>query len=170
MELDNTMLLDFLEEIDEELEMKVILVAVGGTAMTLINGKASTRDVDFTIPSEYYGEFERAMKQVPHGFEVQCFHDGAVFVNMLPDDYLKRSKLVKTKMKNITLRTLHPVDIVVTKIGRLTDRDVEDIKSCITKFHLKKEDIVQRSKLLGPIGHEKTYQVNLKQVLKENYS
>lgn len=169
-ELDNTKLLDFLGEIDEELKMKIMIVAVGGTAMTLINAKPSTRDVDFTIPGEFYGEFQRAMKDVPHGFVVQCWNDGAVFVNMLPDDYLKRSKPIKTGMKNIKLRVLHPVDIVVTKIGRLNERDVEDIESCIKKFRLKKEDIKKRAKQIGYVGSEESYKTNLGRVIKEYYT
>ena len=36
MSLDNTRLLDFLGEIEEELRRKITLVAVGGTAMTLL--------------------------------------------------------------------------------------------------------------------------------------
>ena len=167
--IDNTKLLDFLEEVDDELSRKIMLVAVGGTAMTLLKGKPSTRDVDFTIPGKFYDEFDQAMRNIPHGFEVQCWHDGAVFVNMLPDDYLKRSKPIKTKMKNISLRALHPVDIIVTKIGRLNERDIEDIESCIKKFKIKKEDIKERAKQLGYVGSEKSYKINLDRVIKEYY-
>ncbi|HEX9845813.1 MAG TPA: hypothetical protein VGA92_05040 [Candidatus Nitrosotenuis sp.] len=35
MSLDNTKLLDFLGEIDKEPEHRIVIVAVGGTAMTL---------------------------------------------------------------------------------------------------------------------------------------
>ena len=52
MSLDNTKLLDFLEEIDRELSRKIVIVAVGGTAMTLVNAKPSTIDIDFTIPGK----------------------------------------------------------------------------------------------------------------------
>ena len=45
MSLDNTKLLDFLEEIDRELSRKIVIVAVGGTAMTLANAKPSTIDI-----------------------------------------------------------------------------------------------------------------------------
>ncbi len=34
MSRDNTKLLDFLDEIDRELERRIVIVAVGGTAMT----------------------------------------------------------------------------------------------------------------------------------------
>ena len=51
MSFDNTKLLDFLGQIDRELSRKIVIVAVGGTAMTLVNAKSSTIDIDFTIPS-----------------------------------------------------------------------------------------------------------------------
>lgn len=169
-ELDNTKLLDFLEQIDIELSTKISLVAVGGTAMTLLGGKPSTRDVDFTIPSESFDVFKRTMEGIPHGFEVQCWSNGLVFSNILPDDYLKRSKPIKTKMKNISLFALHPVDIVVTKIGRLNSRDIEDIKTCIRKFRLKKEDIIQRATEIDIVGNEESYKINLDAVIREYYS
>jgi hypothetical protein len=167
MSLDNNRLLDFLGEIDKELERKIIIVAVGGTAMTLLKMKASTIDVDFTIPSKYYDEFETAKKVVRPGFRVDLFHDGAVFVNMLPEDYLKKSSLIKTKLKNIELRALHPVDIIVTKIGRLDERDEQDIESCIRKFKLKKNQIAKRAAQLGYAENDEIFKINLQNVLKK---
>ncbi len=166
MSLDNTKLLDFLGEVDKELERKIVVVAVGGTAMTLLNAKPSTLDVDFTIPAEYYGEFEAAKKIVQPGFRVDLFHDGAVFVTMLPEDYLKRSKTIRTKLKKIDLRALHPVDIVVTKIGRLDGRDMQDIKSCVKKFKIKKDQIKTRAAQLGYAANDKVFQGNLETVVK----
>ena len=40
-------LLPYLEDMDRFLKKKVTLVAVGGTAMTLLNLKDSTKDIDF---------------------------------------------------------------------------------------------------------------------------
>ncbi|MGI0073521.1 MAG: DUF6036 family nucleotidyltransferase [Nitrosotalea sp.] len=167
MSLDNTRLLDLLGEIDKELTHKIVIVAVGGTAMTLLKAKSSTIDVDFTIPSQYYDDFEHARDIVKPGFQVDLYHDGAVFVNMLPDDYLKRSKLVKTKLTNIELRTLHPVDIVVTKICRLDGRDKQDIESCVKKFHITKSQIIKRARTADSIWHDKTFQKNLIKCSKE---
>ena len=47
MSLDNTKLLDFLVEVDKELSRRIVVVAVGGTAMTLVKAKPSTIDVDY---------------------------------------------------------------------------------------------------------------------------
>jgi hypothetical protein len=167
MSLDNTKLLDFLGEIDKELKRKIIIVAVGGTAMTLLSVKSSTIDVDFTIPSEYYDDFEKAKKIIQPGFRVDVFHDGAVFTTMLPDDYLKKSKLVKTKLKNISLHTLHPVDIVITKIGRLDSRDEQDIEYCIKKFKLKENHIKKRAEDIGYARNDQVFIDNLQSVLKK---
>lgn len=165
MSLDNTRLLDFLGEMDKELKRKIVIVAVGGTAMTLLKTKSSTIDVDFTIPSEYFDDFQRAKDIVQPGFKVDLFHDGAVFVNMLPEDYLKRSSLVKTKLKNIEMRALHPVDIIVTKIGRLDGRDEQDIEACIKKFKIKKNEIIRRSKQMAYAANDEVFQTNLQSVL-----
>ena len=167
MLLDNTKLLDFLGEIDKELTRKIVVVAVGGTAMTLLKAKSSTIDVDFTIPSQYYGDFERAKEIVQPGFQVELYHDGAVFVNMLPYDYLKRSKLVKTKLKKMELRALHPVDVVVTKIGRLDERDEQDIESCMKKFKITKSGVVKRANQMEASRHDKIFKKNLKAFLKK---
>jgi hypothetical protein len=51
MPCDKRALLDYLEVINEGLTKKITLVAAGGTAMTLLDLKPSTIDIDFTIPS-----------------------------------------------------------------------------------------------------------------------
>jgi len=167
MSLDNTKLLDFLVEVDKELSRRIVVVAVGGTAMTLVKAKPSTIDVDFTIPREFYDEFTKAKKIVNPGFKVDLFHDGAVFITMLPEDYLKKSKQIRTKLKNIQLRALDPVDIIITKIVRLDERDKQDIESCIKKFKIKKSQITKRAKEIGYSGNDKVFKANLEIILKK---
>ncbi len=166
MSLNKQQLLDFLEELDKELERRITVVAVGGTAMTLHNAKASTIDVDFTIPGEDFDEFQRVLNLVPHGFKVDMWNDGMVFSQDLPEDYLTKSKPVRTKMKNMALRVLDPVDIIVTKVGRLNDRDKEDIATCIKKFKITKVQIKKRAKQVVYIGREENYEINLNHVMK----
>lgn len=164
MSLNKKTLIEFLEELDKETKKPMIIVAVGGTAMTLVNAKPSTLDVDFTI-AEGYDEFSRLLKEIPHGFKVDHYQDGVVFTQMLPDDYVKKSKKIK-KMRNITLMTLDPLDIIVTKIGRLNQRDTEDIKACIKKFKITKTKIKSRAAKVVYAGNETVYQNNLDYVLK----
>ena len=167
MPFDKSSLIDFLRVLDKEVSRKITLTAAGGTAMTLLNLKPSTIDVDFTIPHEDISEFEDVLKKVPHGFRIDYWPDGMVFSQTLPEDYLRKSMPIKTKLKNITLRTLHPIDIVVTKIGRLDERDMQDIESCIKSFKLKKRQIESRAKLVEYVGREENYKTNLRYVVKK---
>ncbi|MBA3750694.1 MAG: hypothetical protein H0X03_07395, partial [Nitrosopumilus sp.] len=48
--MDKKSLLDFLSEMDSKFKKKITLVAAGGTAMTLLDIKTSTIDIDFTGP------------------------------------------------------------------------------------------------------------------------
>jgi len=167
MPLDKTSLIDFLEILDKEVAKRITLVAVGGTAMTLLDLKPSTIDIDFTIPSEDLEEFKDVLKKVPHGFRIDYWTDGMVFTQILADDYLEKSIPIKTKLKNIDLKSLHPLDIVVTKAGRLDERDLQDIRNCIKKFKLTKDQIRNRGKDVQYIGHEENYEINLNYVLKK---
>lgn len=154
-----------LSSVDEELERRIVLVAVGGTAMTLLDLKPSTIDIDFTGPYDDIKEFNRIQKSIPHGFKVDMWTDGAVFSQMLPTDYLEKSVPVKTKLKKIQLKALHPLDIVVTKIGRLNERDLQDIEWCIKRFKLKGSQIEKRAQGVKYAGNEKVYKINLQYVL-----
>jgi hypothetical protein len=49
--LDKKQLLDVLGEWNHFLKRRVHLIACGGTAMTLLDVKASTKDVDFMVPN-----------------------------------------------------------------------------------------------------------------------
>lgn len=158
-------LLRFLGEVQKVLERRVVLVAVGGTAMTLYKLKPSTIDVDFTGPAEDAALLVRAVKRVQPGFKVDVWPNGQVFSQFLPPDYLPRSRLIK-KMRRIELRALAPVDIVVTKIGRLDQRDSDDVKICVERFRLRKGDVANRAERVEYVGNRKLFDANLKTVLK----
>ncbi|WNZ28666.1 MAG: hypothetical protein IAX21_08395 [Candidatus Bathyarchaeota archaeon] len=160
MPLDKTSLFDFLEVLDKELEKKITLVAVGGTAMTLLDLKSSTIDIDFTIPSENRDEYEKAVSNIPHGLKIDVWDDGIIFSQILPSDYLQKSVKIK-EYENIKLLALNPVDIIVTKIGRSNDRDLQDIQLCITKTNLSREEIITRGKLTEYVGNRENYDNNL---------
>ena len=64
-------------------------------------------------------------------------------------------------MKNIDLRALAPADIVVTKTGRLDQRDMDDIEACIRKFKLTRNSIVKRGKQVEYVGNQDIFDYNL---------
>jgi hypothetical protein len=168
MSLDKSVLLNFLEALDDEISKKITLVAVGGTAMTLLDLKPSTVDIDFTIPGNDKSAFDAALTKVPHGFKIDVWPDGLVFSQILPNDYLGKSIEI-ARFKHVLLKALHPLDIIVTKIGRLDDRDVQDIEACIKGFNISRNQIEERATTVHYIGKEETYRNNLKYVLEKFY-
>ncbi len=162
-------LYDFLREVERALERPVTLVAAGGTALTLLKVKESTLDVDFTGPKDDVKAFRAALGRTPHGFKVDLWPDGQVFSQFLPEDYLTRSRQIR-RFGRISLKALHPVDIVVTKAGRLDARDEEDIRDCIRHFGLKKHDIAARAKQVEYVGREETYLENVDDLLRRHFS
>jgi len=136
--LDKTQLLDFLGVVEKELSRQITLVGAGGTAMTLLDLKPSTIDIDFTGPGEYIADFKEALKNISHGFKIDLYKDGVVFSQILPEDYLEKSIRIR-QIGRIELCSLQPLDIVVTKIGRLDDRDMRDIEACIKGHRLTKD-------------------------------
>lgn len=158
--------MEFLKGIDKTLEREINLVAVGGTAMTLLGLKPSTIDIDFDLTSKDSRELNKALDATPHGFRIDIFGDGLIFSQQLPDDHMERSIPIKARFRNIKLYALHPLDIVVTKIGRLNQRDSEDIEACIRRFGLTKKEVEERAKQVEYIGRDENYRINLRCVLK----
>lgn len=165
MAVNSRQLLGFLEEVEKVLKRRIVIVAAGGTAMTLYGLKPSTIDLDLTGPAEDASLFVRAVKRVQPGFRVDVWPNGEVFSQFLPSDCLGKSRRIK-RMRKIEPRALAPVDVVVTKMGRLDEQDLDDIKACAQRFRLGKRAIVRRAKRVEYAGNRKIFDSNLETVLK----
>ena len=155
-------LLKWLHGMDKRLNKKITIVAVGGTAMTLLGLKPSTIDVDLCINSKDKKDFEKVLNKK---FKVDIFTDGFIFSEQLPPNYIEMSKEI-LELKNIKLKALSPADIAITKAARLNARDEEDI-GALAKY-IKKEELMKRfHEVVGTYaGDEKAYRYNFEVVLK----
>ena len=86
MSLIKSRLTDFLEVVDSELEDTITLVAAGGTALTLLDLKPSTIDVDFTGPVKSLGKLKAVLDRLWPGFRVvyKMVNDNIVIVIFYP--------------------------------------------------------------------------------------
>ena len=168
MTVDKHELLVFLETVDNQLQRPLVIVAVGGTAMTLLGIKPSTIDMDFDVTAADFPALKKALAAVPHGYRIDVFTGGLIFSQQLPEDYLQKTIPVAS-FRNIQVRALRPLDIIVTKIGRLNQRDEEDIKDCIRRFAITKTQILRRAEKIIYIGKEELYKDNLRYVCSRFY-
>lgn len=138
-------LMDLIGKLNEFSAMRIDIFAVGGTALTLLGLKDSTRDIDFNIDSEKgYKKIEKLFGQMgfkkigPNkwetdiGFFIDLFQSGYIFCVQLPDGYQKMSKEIRN-FGRIRLLAISPYDIIITKLGRSESKDFDDIKTILTK-------------------------------------
>lgn len=160
--IDKHDLINWLKKIDKKLNKKIKVVAVGGTAMTLLGLKSSTIDIDFCLSSEDKTDFENILD---NSFKIDLFVDGYIFSEQLPKNYISLSKEI-IELKHITLYALNPIDIIITKSARFDARDEEDIEA-LAKYVNKKELIERFSKVVKTYaGDKKNYRYNFEIVLK----
>jgi len=162
-------LLEWLKKIDKKLTRKIIIIAVGGTAMTLLGLKSSTVDVDFCIEGKNIETFRELIKDSK--FKVDLFQDGFIFSEQLPEDHIGISNRVETGMANIDLRTLSLLDIIITKIARYNERDEEDISAVLKKRNINKKELIKRFNQIKETyaGKKEDFEYHFDLVLKRHF-
>jgi hypothetical protein len=111
----------------------------------------------------------RLYKKISPGVTIDYYGSNTVFSEILPADYAVKASYYKSSFKNVKIKILHPIDIVCSKISRSNDSDMEDIKSCIKAYRLKKSDVTGRAKLYSRAGSDEVFRSNLKIVLENMF-
>lgn len=163
-------LIGWLKEIGKKLEKKIILVAVGGTALTLLRIKESTRDVDFCLASEDVKLFRNLVKG--DKFRVDIFQDGFIFSEQLPADYLEKSLKLDVMLPNIDLRVLSLEDIIITKAARYNERDEADIAAIAKTNKVDINKLKKRFKevIVSFAGRTEDYEYHFDLILKRHFN
>ena len=137
---------------DTFLKRTVHLVACGGTAMTLLNVKPSTKDIDLIVPNEDERDYLISiLKQLGYksvtgygwsrdgGFVFDLFRGKAVYTNELLDSPLdKGNNILFKEFSHIYLGILNYYDIIISKIFRGSGVDNED---CLALLKSKRDEI-----------------------------
>ena len=146
--IDKEALLNILSIWDGHLKKKVHLVVCGGTALTLMNLKESTKDIDLLVPVE--GEYRYligVLKDLGYkpttgtgwardkGFSFDLFLGSKIFTTDLLESPLEKGNNVLLKeFSHIYLGVLNHYDLLISKIFRSTPVDIED---CLILFKTK---------------------------------
>jgi len=152
-------LLDTLDNWNSLMNFRVSLIACGGTALTLLKIKDSTKDIDFTVPVAK--EYERLMKFLRDlGYEEQgggLAHDddpnfiyqfwcgNKVFTTNLLDSPLEPGKHIMVKRwSHIYLGALNLTDLIITKMFRGTPVDRDDCIAAFATGQVNAEQLFER--------------------------
>jgi hypothetical protein len=139
--LNKDLLLKYLAQWNSFLKRKIHCIACGGTAMTLLGVKISTRDIDFMVPDikEYnylintieqlgyrnVSSYGWARKEDPFRFDL--FPGNKIHTTELLENPLKdgRNLLIK-EFSHMYVGVLNDYDLIVSKLFRGEQVDFED--------------------------------------------
>lgn len=157
-EVDAEELFDLLRSISKFIERKIRMYALGGTALTILGIKASTRDIDMNIDSrEEYDHICRIFMDLgfnragtyrwtaQEGLAFDLFWGSSILGTNLLSDCLDQAKHIGS-FGNIELYTLSLYDIIISKLARGDPRDFDDIKSVFKKEEIDLNKLVGRYK------------------------
>lgn len=150
--IDNQGLLNTISGWDSFLKRKVHLIACGGTALTLLGIKSSTKDIDLIVPNlSEYKYLISTLEQLGYrsvtgsgwrrgdGFIFEFFKGKAVHTTELLESPLdKRSHILIKELAHIYLGVLNYYDLIISKLFRGNSVDIED---CLVLIKAKKKDI-----------------------------
>lgn len=145
-------LLDRLIIWDGFLRRTVHLIACGGTAMTLLGVKESTKDIDLVVPElAEYEYLTRTLKQLGYksvtgsgwargdDFIFELFRGERVHTTELLESPLKKGNNILIKeLSHIYLGALNYYDLIISKLFRGNTVDVED---CLALMRMKGQEI-----------------------------
>jgi len=143
--IDKAELLDTLSFWDKYLKRRVHCIACGGTALTLLNVKESTKDIDLIIPKpeDYkylinilmdlgYRQVTGSGWQREKGFILDLFGEKTVFTTELLESPLESGNhFLLKEYSSLYLGILNYYDLIITKLFRYTSVDVEDCLSLL---------------------------------------
>lgn len=129
----------------EQPSLKFILVAVGGTSLTLRNIKPSTKDIDLMAEGIELEKIKKYVGKVyeKDGMKIDIWQSPHVFSTTLLKGF--SSDLYAKRYKHFDVRLINLVDNAVTKLSRFNEADREDIDSII-KAGIHAKDIIDRFK------------------------
>jgi hypothetical protein len=150
--IDKTGLLDRLSMWNSFLKRKVHLIACGGTALTLLDVKPSTKDIDLLVPvTEECSYLIKTLKDLGYksasgagwirddGFIFDLFPGKRVHTTELLESPLDSGNNIPVKeFTRIYLGVLNYYDIIISKLFRGTSVDMED---CLMLIRAKKKEI-----------------------------
>lgn len=157
--LTSTELLETLENWENLMNFRVKLIACGGTALTLLNIKESTKDIDFLVPD--VPEYERVMRFLKRigyvekggglghpddpNFLYQFWSGSRVFTTELLDSPLMEGKhIFIKKWRHIYLGALNLIDLIITKIFRGTSVDIDDCTAVFATEQVEPPGLLHR--------------------------
>lgn len=168
--LDKDSLLTILQQWNSFLKKKVHLIACGGTAMTLLGVKASTKDVDFIVPNmaeyNYLIKTLKSLGYVPGSGSGWIRKEEGFIFDLFPGNKIHTTELLESPLtegnnkklyeySKLYVGILNHYDLISSKLIRYTAVDVEDCEMLVRA----KRDEIDIERLIGHYRELASYDI-----------
>ncbi len=159
------------------LKKKVHLVACGGTALTLLDIKESTKDIDFIVPVEAeYVYLVKTLKELGYeqktgsgwsrkgeSYIFDLFRGNRIHTTELLESPLEKENHVRIReLTHIYLGVLNHYDLITSKLFR---GDTVDFEDCLSLIKIRRKEI-DFKRLEGRFKETAKYDVSEERILK----
>lgn len=137
--LDIKEIIRLLKKFSKNKKGKVKVILTGALALQYYGLKRGTINFDAEVSKEFVDELIQflSLKGIPCDISSDISRWSVV---SLPKGYRFRAKKIYEDEK-IVLRVMAPVDIVISKLRRFTEEDLQDALYLVRKFNIKKEEL-----------------------------
>ncbi|MFQ5686368.1 MAG: DUF6036 family nucleotidyltransferase [Candidatus Scalindua sp.] len=143
MEFKDKLYIDlFFKRLAELIEEDIDIYLLGGCALILLGATRTTQDIDFEIKGASDETIERIQQfcndeNIPVNFSEDVGKWGMVSINSN-----RSTTLPYCSFGRIKVRILDPFDMIIGKIERFTDIDIQDVTFLIGKFSIEAEELL----------------------------
>jgi len=162
----------FLSDVDQSLSEPVELHCVGGFVLTSVYGiSRSTADLDYVdvVPLRAAAELGRIAGSDSDLAKKHKVYVQFVGVSDYPEDYKSRLIPLSLGLKKLTLLTFEPYDLLLSKLTRNSDKDMEDVHALAQKLHLKFSVLLKRFNDEMTVSRREWHEQTLTKVWKDYF-
>ncbi|MGH7273592.1 MAG: hypothetical protein ACREIQ_03945, partial [Nitrospiria bacterium] len=139
----------FFEKLSREIRSGVTVYLTGGTVLIYHGIRPATTDIDFgfdaTDPIDRESLPELAQRVAGSDIRVQCSEEMSGWSLMPLPKYRERALLLG-RYGRLTVKSIHPVDLILAKVHRGYAEDFADGKALVGHFKISLEEIGVRFK------------------------
>ena len=152
-----------IKTLDKNLKEKIKIIAIGGTALALLNQRAYSKDIDICYldcksPIDFAQTVVDTAKEI--GIEprdIEMFHGFEMTLLDFPEFGERATSYKNLSLRNIEFKIMNTLDIVLSKIHRGNLRDKSDVKKLIDE---KKIDMISlQSRYIDIVKYQKDLEI-----------
>ena len=159
-----------IKTLDKNLKEKVEIIAIGGTALALLNQRAYSKDIDICYldcksPIDFAQTVVDTAKEI--GIEpkdIEMFHGFEMTLLNFPEFSERSTSYEKLSLKNIEFKIMNLIDMALSKIDRGEPKDRKDVRYLLDNKMINLKTL--QSRYIDIVKYQKDLEIRRKFIKK----